>query len=266
MKKLLALFVALTLMLVNVAAMAETTTLKAGTSPDFPPFESMDDAGNVVGFDADLAAAISKIIGIEIVFEATSFDSIVTGVQTGLYDLGMSGMYITEERQMNVDFSVPYLQDGQSCIVKVDSDVTDNASLMGKKIGSQAGTTGIDSAEASTDADNVYSYTKALDAVMDLQGNKLDAVITDTPVAKRILKELNDSTLMVSETVTFDAQYYGIAITKGNTELKAKIDAAIETLQADGTIDALVLKWNIYGENTEAVDATEAEVTAAPAQ
>ena len=55
MKKLLALFVALTLMLVNVAAMAETTTLKAGTSPDFPPFESMDDAGNVVGFDADLA-------------------------------------------------------------------------------------------------------------------------------------------------------------------------------------------------------------------
>ena len=112
----------------------------------------------------------------------------MTGVQTGLYDLGISGIYITEERLANVDFSEPYLQDSQSCIVKADTAITDNASLMGKKIGSQAGTTGIESAEAVTTEDNVFSYTKALDAVMDLQGGKLDAVITDTPVAKRILK------------------------------------------------------------------------------
>ena len=83
MKKIIALLVALMLVLVSVAALAETTSLKAGTSPDFPPFESLDDAGNVIGFDADLAAAIGKIIGMDIVFEATSFDSIVTGVQTG---------------------------------------------------------------------------------------------------------------------------------------------------------------------------------------
>ncbi len=249
MKKFLALLVSVLLTLSCAAALAETTVLKAGTSPDFPPFESMDDDGNVIGFDADLAAEISKDIGMEIVFEATSFDSIVTGVQTGLYDLGISGFYITEERQMNVDFSIPYLQDGQSCIVKVDSDITDNASLMGKKIGSQTGTTGMDAAEASTDMNNVFAYTKALDAVMDLQGNKLDAVITDTPVAKRILKELGDDTLTISDTVVFDAEYYGIAIPKGNADLKAKIDASIERMQADGTIDALVVKWDIYGEN-----------------
>ena len=153
MKKLIALVLALSLALVAFAATAETAaTLKAGTSPDFPPFESMDDNNNVIGFDADLAAEISKDIGMQIVFEATNFDSIVTGVQTGLYDLGISGMYITEERMANVDFSVPYLKDTQSCIVKVDSGLTDNAALQGKKIGSQAGTTGIDSAEASTDA------------------------------------------------------------------------------------------------------------------
>ena len=197
-----------------------------------------------------------------ITFEATNFDSIVTGVQTGLYDLGISGMYITEERQANVDFSDPYLQDGQSCIVKTDTAITDNASLMGKKIGSQTGTTGIESAEASTTAENVFSYTKALDAVMDLKGGKLDAVITDTPVAKRILKELNDSTLTISTTVAFDAQYYGIAIAKGKDDLKAKINDAIKALQDDGTIDALVLKWNIYGENSDEAEAT-AEPTAA---
>ncbi len=250
MKKIIALLVALMLVLVSVAALAETTSLKAGTSPDFPPFESLDDAGNVIGFDADLAAAIGKIIGMDIVFEATSFDSIVTGVQTGLYDLGISGFYITEERQANVDFTEPYLQDSQSAIVKVDSDITDNASLMGKKIGSQSGTIGMESAEASTEEDNVFAYTKALDAVLDLKGGKLDAVITDTPVAKKILAELNDPTLTLSDTVTFGVEDYGIALAKGQDELKAKLDAAIKSLIADGTIDQLVEKWAIYGDDT----------------
>ena len=254
MKKIFALMIALMLALVNVAALAETTTLKAGTSPDFPPFESMDDNGNVIGFDADLAAAISELIGMEIVFEATNFDSIVTGVQTGLYDLGISGFYITEERMANVDFTIPYLQDSQSCIVKVDSDITDNASLSGKKIGSQSGTIGLESAEASTDESNVFPYTKALDAVMDLKGGKLDAVITDTPVAKAILAELNDPTLTISTTVSFGVEYYGIALPKGNDELKAKLDEAITTLIADGTIDQLVQKWNIYGTAAEAAE------------
>ena len=252
MKKIIALLVALTMVLTAAFALAETATLKAGTSPDFPPFESLDDAGNVIGFDADLAAAIGKIIGMDITFEATSFDSIVTGVQTGLYDLGISGFYITEERLANVDFSVPYLQDSQSAIVKVDTDITDNASLMGKKIGSQAGTTGIDAAEASNDESNVYSYTKALDAVMDLQGGKLDAVITDTPVAKLLLAQLNDANLTISPTVTFDVEYYGIAIPKGNTDLKTKIDASIQRMTDDGTIAALVEKWGITSGLVEA--------------
>ena len=253
MKKLLALTVVLVMALVSVSALAEATTLKVGINPEFPPFESLDDAGNVIGFDADLAAEISKDIGATLEFESTSFDSIVTGVQTGLYDLGISGIYITEERLANVDFSAPYLQDRQSCIVKVsDTSITDNASLMGKKIGSQAGTTGIDAAEASTDESNVYSYTKALDAVMDLQGGKLDAVITDTPVAKLLLAQLNDANLTISPTVTFDVEYYGIAIPKGNTDLKTKIDASIQRMTDDGTIAALVEKWGITSGLVEA--------------
>jgi len=252
MKKVFALLVALTLILTATAALAEGTVLKAGCNPEFPPFESVDDNNVIIGFDADLAAEISKDIGVTIELESTSFDSIITGIQTGLYDLGISGFYITEERQANVDFSIPYLQDGQSCIIKVDSDITDNASLMGKKIGSQNGTTGMDAAEESTSEGNAYAYTKALDAVMDLQGNKLDAVITDTPVARRLVKELGDATLTISDTVIFNAEYYGIAIPKGNDDLKAKIDASIERMQADGTIDALVVKWDIYGESGEA--------------
>ncbi len=90
---------------------------------------------------------------------------------------------------------------------------------------------------------------------MDLQATSWTPS-SPTPVAKRILKELGDDTLAISDTVVFDAEYYGIAIPKGNTDLKAKIDASIERMQADGTIDALVVKWDIYGENA-ASDAAE---------
>jgi polar amino acid transport system substrate-binding protein len=129
---------------------------------------------------------------------------------------------------------------------------------MGKKIGSQTGTTGMDAAEASNGQQQCVSLTtKALDAVMDLQGNKLTPSSPIRPWPSASLKELGDDTLAISDkTVAFDAEYNAIAIPKGNTDLKAKIDASIERMQADGTIDALVVKWDIYGENA-ASDAAE---------
>ena len=87
----------------------------------------------------------------------------------------------------------------------------------------------------------------------------LDNYVIGQDVAKRILAELNDSTLVISDTISFPSQDYGIAIPKGKADLKAKIDASIQRMQADGTIDALVKKWDIYG------DAAAAEATDAPA-
>lgn len=251
MKKLLALVLALALSLTFISAVAEGGTLIVGTNPEFQPFEFMDDDGNVVGFDADFAAELSKDLGMELVFESISFDSIVPGVVTGKYDLGISGFYITEERLMNVDFSIPYLEDSQSCIVKLGGAVVDAETLKGKKIGSQTGTLGMESAEEYTEEANIFGYTSALNAIMELQGGKLDAVITDTPVAKRILKELGDDSLTILTTLEFEVNYYGVALPKGNDELKAKIDASIQRMQEDGTIDELVKKWDIFGENAE---------------
>jgi ABC-type amino acid transport substrate-binding protein len=155
---------------------------------------------------------------------------------------------------MNVDFSIPYLQDGQSCIVKVDaaSPITP-ASWARRSAPRPAPPAWTPPRPARTE--QCVRYTKALDAVMDLQATSWTPS-SPTPVAKRILKELGDDTLAISDTVVFDAEYYGIAIPKGNTDLKAKIDASIERMQADGTIDALVVKWDIYGENA-ASDAAE---------
>ena len=252
MKKIFAMLVVISMLLVTFGAMAEATTLKAGINPEWAPFESLDDAGNIIGFDADLVAAINKDTGLNIVFESTNFDSIITGVQTGLYDLGISCISVTEERQVNVDFTTPYLTSGPCLIYKLDGSITDSASLTGKRIGAQNGTTGIDKAEELTDQDNVFSYTKALDAVMDLVKGNLDAVITDAPVADQILTQLNNANLAVSKTISFEPESYAIAIAKGKDDIKAQLNASIEKLTTDGTIDALVQKWLMAAPEAEA--------------
>ena len=127
MKKIFAMLVVLSMLLVTVGALAEATTLKAGINPEWAPFESLDDAGNIVGFDADLVAAINAQSGLNIVFESTNFDSIITGVQTGLYDLGVSCISVTEERLANVDFTTPYLTSGPCLVYKLDGGLTDSA-------------------------------------------------------------------------------------------------------------------------------------------
>lgn len=252
MKKLLALMLVAMLALTCTLAIAEEKTeLVVGCNPEFQPFEYMDDSNNVIGFDADLAAELEKDLGMTLTFESTAFDSIVPGIVTGKYDLGISGFYISEERLESVDFSIPYLEDSQSCIIKVDSPITDAVSLAGKTIGSQTGTAGIVAAEELTDADKVLGYANPTLAIQELAGGKLDAVITDTPVAKRILKEFNDPSLTVIDAIEFDKEYYAVAIPKGNDDLKAKIDASITRMIEDGTIDALVLKWDVYGENAD---------------
>ncbi len=131
-------------------------------------------------------------------------------------------------------------------MVKVGSAIATAEDLKGKKVGSQNGTIGVDTAEEL--GAETYSYAKVLDAMMELQGGKLDAVITDTPVAKRLLKELNDPELVALD-IAFGTEYYGVAIPKGQDELKAKINASIARMLEDGTIDALIVKWDIYGEN-----------------
>ena len=252
MKKLVAMILSVMMVMACASAMAEIKSeLVAGTNPEFQPFEFMDDSNNVIGFDADLAAELAKDMGVTITFEATGFDSIVPGIATGKYDLGISGFYINEERLESVDFSIPYLEDSQSCIVKVGGAVTDAESLKGKTIGSQTGTVGMEAAETYTDADKCLGYANPTLAIQELLGGKLDAVITDTPVAKRILKELNDPSLTILDTIDFDKEYYAVALPKGSDELKAAIDASITRMIDDGTIDALVVKWDVYGESAE---------------
>ena len=242
MKKLFAIALALVLALSTLTAMADEVIYVA-TNPEYPPFESVaDDGVTIVGYDVDMFDAIAKKAGFKYEFEPSA-------VATNPNTVGLSGISITDERKMSVNFSLPYINAGVVVIAKTGSGFKTTDDLKGKVIGVQLGTTSDFEAVEITGIDNVAQYNTFLNAIMDLQGNKIDAVFIDKPVGEAILASLNDASLEMLD-IEIVADWYGIAINKDNVELQQKIDAAITELEAEGFFTELAQKY--FGGTEEA--------------
>lgn len=241
MKKLFALLAAMVILCCCAFASAET--LLYATNPEYPPFESMDDNNQVVGYDVDLITAIGEKIGIEFVAEPMAFDAVVSSVQTNPDMIGLSGISITDERKLSVNFSDGYIDAGLVVVMKADAGFKTMDDLKGKLIGVQQGTTSDFKAEEITGQDNVMRYATFIDAMLSLQGNKVDAVIVDAPVGQAILASMNDASMVITNIDLGAADWYGIAVNKQNTELLDKINAALAELKAEGYLDALAAKY-----------------------
>ena len=235
MKKLIALLVALMMLCTVAIAAAETVTV--AFNPEYPPFESVE-GSEYIGYDVDMIIAIAEKAGFEIEFEAMDFDAVLSTVMTNKNTIGVSGISITPERQLNVNFSQGYINAGLIVVIKKDSGYATPEDLKGKIIGVQQGTTSDFAAEEITGMENVAQYKTFLNAIMDLQGNKVDAVIVDKPVGMAILASLNDDSLEIVD-MGLQADWYGIEVNKDNPELLEKIDKAIDELKAEGFFDAL---------------------------
>ena len=107
--------------------------LVVATSPDFPPFESLE-GGEVVGIEVDILKLIAEQMGMELDIQQMDFDSVIPGVQAGKFDVGMSGITVTDKRKENVDFSSVYFMAAQAIVVSADSGITGKADLEGKKV------------------------------------------------------------------------------------------------------------------------------------
>jgi len=214
---------------------------KVGSEASFPPFESVDENGDLVGFDIDLFEAIGEKTGKTIAFENLPFDSLIPALQGGTIDAAISGMTITEERAQTVDFSDPYFTAGLA--IAVSEDTTDIATLddlEGKRIAVQIGTTGASTAEGVPNAE-VTTFENAPLALQELANGNADAVINDAPATLDAIATGNiPGIVVVGELLT--EEFYGIALPKGS-ENKAAIDAAIAEIKADGTYAQLYRKW-----------------------
>ena len=240
MKKLIALLVALMMLGTVAAAMAEDLVIVA-FNPEYPPFEYVN-GDDYEGYDVDLINAIAQKAGFEIEFEAMDFDAVIAAVLTNPNTIGVSGISITEERKLSVDFSEGYINAGLIVVIKKDSGYATTDDLNGKIIGVQMGTTSDFAAEQITGQSNVAQYKTFQNAIMDLQGNKVDAVIVDKPVGMAILASLADDSLEIVD-MGLQADWYGIEVNKENPELLGKINAALAELEAEGFYEELAVKY-----------------------
>ena len=247
MKKFAALLLSLCLMLTVALASAETITV--AFNPEYPPFEYVE-GDQYAGYDVDLINAIAEKAGFEVAFKAMDFDAVIAAVTTNVNTIGVSGISITDERKQSVNFSEGYINAGLIVVIKKDSGYATTEDLKGKIIGVQMGTTSDFAAEEITGQANVAQYKTFLNAIMDLQGNKVDAVIVDKPVGLAILASLKDENLEIVD-MGLQADWYGIEVNKDNPELLEKINAALAELEAEGFYEELAVK---YFTETEAAE------------
>ena len=217
--------------------------LKMATNAYFQPYEFYE-GEKIVGIDAEIAAAIAEKLGMTLEIEDMEFDSILTAVKEGSVDFGMAGMTITEDRLLEVDFSISYANGVQAIIVKEDSPITSVDDLYAEgasyKVGVQLGTTGDIYATDDFGADNVTTYSTGNEAVLALTGGSVDCVIIDNEPAKALVAANSGLKILETEYANED---YAICVKKGNSELLDKINAAILELTEDGTIAAIVAKY-----------------------
>lgn len=224
---------------------AELSTVEPGklimsTNAAFPPYEMTTDSGEFEGIDIETAQAIADKLGLELQIDDMDFDAALLAVQQGKADMVMAGVTVTDERQNVMDFTDSYATGIQSIIVKEDSDIASVDDLDGKKIGTQRGTTGYLYCSDDFGDENVVAYDNGLTAVQMLNNGQVDCVVIDNAPAKEFIAA--NPGLKLLDTAYVE-ESYAIGVGKGNTELKDAINAALEDLKADGTLQTIVDKY-----------------------
>ncbi len=256
MKKLFAVLLAAMMLLAMVACgndtpdpaptpdpTPDTKTLYMATEVPFAPYEYYD-GDKLVGIDVDVANAIAEKLGMKLEVVDIAFDSIVSGVQAGKYDMGMAGMTVNEERLEKVNFSDSYATGIQVVIVKEGGKVKslDDMAADGVVIGTQSGTTGFLFASEDFGDEKVKGFAKTTDTVEALKNGQVDCVMLDNEPAKALVAANPDAGLSILDTA-YANEDYAIAINKQNTDLLNQINAALAELKADGTLQSIIDKY-----------------------
>ena len=251
MKKIIAIVLCMILVLSLTACGTKGTPLKklekAGklviaTSPDFPPFESLSGDGKVEGIEIDILETVCKELGVTLEIQQMDFDSVLPGVQAGKYDMGVSGISVTEKRQKNVLFTEPYCLAAQAIVVKEGSPITGKADLTGKTVSVQTGTTA--ESFCMENGYTVNAYAANNDAQSALLQGKVDAWVIDDLTAADMVKTYNaqggDQLVILDEAMTTEP--YAFAMAFGSEDTVAKINTVLEGMLADGTIAGIIQK------------------------
>ncbi len=233
-------------------------TLTIASDIAYRPFEFVE-GGEPVGFDLDLMREIGNRVDFEPRFQNTTFDGIIPGLTSGTFEMAISAMTITEEREQQVDFSDPYFDADQSLLVQADSEIRSTDDLADATVGVQLGTTGAMEANnlaGENKVGDVRTFDTVEDAFTALENGQVDAVLNDFPVSQdRVLQ--SDGAVEIVQTIPTGEQY-GIAFPTDSPRVE-EVNRALAEIKQDGTYARIYEKW--FGRQPESIPGVSGGIT-----
>ncbi|SMO48019.1 amino acid ABC transporter substrate-binding protein, PAAT family [Thalassovita litoralis] len=233
MKKLILTTTALAL----TAGMALADTVRLGTEGAYPPYNFINDAGQVDGFERELGDELCKRASLTCEWVTNEWDSIIPNLVSGNYDAIIAGMSITDERKEKIDFTQPYTLPDPSAYVALSADVD----LTNAVIAAQANT--IQASFVAAAGAQLVEFATADEALAAVVNGEADAVLADK--ASLVDQVTSNDQLVFLEKEELIGGGIGMGLRKSDAELRGQFDAAIQSMKDDGTLNALITKWEI---------------------
>jgi arginine/lysine/histidine/glutamine transport system substrate-binding and permease protein len=224
--------------------------LRIGIDATYPPF-GIAEGGEFSGFDVDIGRAIARELGVKPELVNASFDGVFPALQNGGFDVVISAVTITPERAATMLFSDPYIAAGQQIVVRDDSAIGGLDDLDGRTVGVQINTTAQFAMEKRPGV-TLAKYNTIDLALLDLQNQRIDAVASDGPVLRYMVRMSFTGLKTVGSEYT-DEQF-GVVLARGSDDLRRAVNAALWHIQESGEYQKLYTKW--FGDAANTASAT----------
>lgn len=215
--------------------MAAAQTVRLGTEGAYPPFNFIDDAGNVAGFEREVGDELCKRAGLTCEWVTNEWDSIIPNLQSGNYDVIIAGMSITDEREEVLDFSENYFPPAASAYVGLAAD----ADIKGGVVSAQTGT--IQAGYVAESGATLLEFATPDETIAAVRNGESVAVFADKDFLKPYVDQSNGELTFVGEEVALGGGV-GMGFRDSDDELRGKFDEAIKSMKADGTLNAAIVK------------------------
>lgn len=221
----------------------EAGSISVGLEGTYPPFSFQDENGKLAGFEVELSEALAKQLGVKVKFQATKWDGILASLDAKRLDVVVNQVTISDERKKKYDFSEPYTVSGIQALIqsKDKGQIKTAQDLTGKKVGMGLGTNYEQWLKEHVPGAIIKTYDDDPTKYQDLRIGRIDAILVDRLAALELIKKTKDTLVLAGD--PFSRQEAGVTLRKGEPELLAAINKALDTLRADGTLAALSKKY-----------------------